>query len=79
MHERSYQLDALSLEDRVTTSQIFSHYHLDALNALSGKFNASMIKEFYSNFLTEPRASDFEVVVRNVSVVLRPFVINRVL
>ncbi|CAL9020441.1 unnamed protein product, partial [Prunus brigantina] len=76
--ERSYQIDAFSSEAWTTASQMFEHYHFHSLNTLSGKFNTSVIKEFYSNFPANPKGSNYQIVVRIVPVVLRPSVINRV-
>ncbi|ONH90247.1 hypothetical protein PRUPE_8G042300 [Prunus persica] len=42
---------------------MFEHYHLHPLNTLSGKFNASVIKEFYSNFPVDPKGSNYQIVV----------------
>lgn len=72
-------MDALPFEARSSASQIFEHYHLLTLNALSSKFSASVIKEFYSNLAADPKGSNFQVVVRFVLIFLRPSVINCVL
>ncbi|KAL6294100.1 hypothetical protein ACE6H2_002242 [Prunus campanulata] len=77
--ERSYQVEALSLAAQESVTQIFEHYHLHSLNALSGKFNSSVIREFYSNFPADPKESNFQVVVRSVPITLKPSVINRLL
>ncbi|CAL8996885.1 unnamed protein product, partial [Prunus brigantina] len=77
--ERSYQIDALPLAAQDSTTHIFEHYHLHSLNTLSGKFNASAIKEFYSNFPANPKGSNYQIVVRSVPITLRPSIINRVL
>ncbi|KAI5312568.1 hypothetical protein L3X38_041741 [Prunus dulcis] len=58
---------------------MFEHYHLHPLNTLSGKFNASIIKEFYSNFPVDPKRSNYQIVVHTMPIVLRPSVVNRVL
>ncbi|KAL6292703.1 hypothetical protein ACE6H2_000845 [Prunus campanulata] len=77
--ERSYQFEALPLAAQESATQIFEHYHLHSLNALSGKFNSSIVKEFYSNFPVDPKGSNFQVVVRSVPIILKPSVINRFL
>ncbi|KAL6269172.1 hypothetical protein ACE6H2_026083 [Prunus campanulata] len=76
--KRSYQIDALSSDAWSAASQIFEYYHLHTLNFLSSKFNASVIKEFYSNFPADPKGSNYQIVIRIVPIVLRPSVINRV-
>ncbi|CAL9000471.1 unnamed protein product, partial [Prunus brigantina] len=77
--ERSYTLDALPTEAWCDTSQLFTHYKLRTLNALSRKFNASAIKEFYSNLPADPQVTNFCVFVRNVPLIVRPSLINRTL
>lgn len=77
--ERSYTLDALPTEAWCDTSQLFTHYKLHTLNVLSRKFNASAIKEFYSNLLADPQVTNVCVFVRNVPLIVRPSLINRTL
>ncbi|CAL8162543.1 unnamed protein product [Prunus armeniaca] len=77
--ERSYTLDALPTKAWCDTSQLFTHYKLHTLNVLSRKFNASAIKEFYSNLPVDPQVTNFCVFVRNVPLIIRPSLINRTL
>ncbi|CAL9020440.1 unnamed protein product, partial [Prunus brigantina] len=76
---RSYQIDALSSEAWTAASQMSEHYHLHPFNTMSGKFNASVIKEFYSNFPTDSKGSNYQIVVRTMPIVLRPSIVNQVL
>ncbi|CAL2276641.1 unnamed protein product [Prunus armeniaca] len=77
--ERSYQFDVVPLAAQESANQILEHYHLHALNSLSGKFNSSVIQEFYSNFPADLKESKYQIFVRSVPITLRPSVINRVL
>lgn len=77
--ERSYQIEALPLTAQDSATQILEHYHLHSLNSLSGKFNASVIKEFYLNFPADPKESNYQIVVRSMPITLRPSIINQVL
>ncbi|CAL8999973.1 unnamed protein product [Prunus brigantina] len=77
--ERTYQVDALPLAAQESATQMLEHYHLQSLNSLSGKINASVIKEFYSNFPADPKGSNFQIHVRSAIITLRPSVLNRVL
>ena len=77
--ERFYMLDALPRKAWCGASQLFTHYHLHTLNAISSKFNAFVIKEFYSNLPADPQVTNFCVFVRNVQLIVRPYLINRAL
>ncbi|CAL8161831.1 unnamed protein product [Prunus armeniaca] len=79
IHERTYQFDAVPLAAQESANQILEHYHLQALNSLSGKFNIPVIQEFYSNFPADPKGSKYQILVRSVPITLKPSVINRVL
>ncbi|CAB4273220.1 unnamed protein product [Prunus armeniaca] len=77
--ERTYQFDAVPLAAQESANQILEHYHLQALNSLSGKFNIPVVQEFYSNFPADPKGSKYQILVRSVPITLKPSVINRVL
>ncbi|CAB4274604.1 unnamed protein product [Prunus armeniaca] len=55
--ERYYQFDAVPLAAQESANQILEHYHLQALNSLSSKFNIPVVQEFYSNFSADPKDS----------------------
>ncbi|CAL8992108.1 unnamed protein product, partial [Prunus brigantina] len=77
--ERTYQFDDVPLAAQESANQILEHYHLHALNSLSGKFNISVVQEFYSIFPADPKDSKYHIFVRSVPITLRPYVINQVL
>ncbi|CAL2277566.1 unnamed protein product [Prunus armeniaca] len=77
--ERTYQFDAVPLAAQESANQILEHYHLQALNSLSSKFNIPIVQEFYSNFPADPKESKYQILVRSVPITLKPSVINRVL
>ncbi|CAB4274877.1 unnamed protein product [Prunus armeniaca] len=77
--ERTYQFDAVPLAAQESANQILEHYHLQALNSLSSKFNIPVVQEFYSNFPADPKESKYQILVRSVPITLKPSVINRVL
>ncbi|CAB4283300.1 unnamed protein product [Prunus armeniaca] len=77
--QRTYQFDVVPLAAQESANQILEHYHLHALNSLSGKFNIPVVQEFYSNFPADPKESKYQILVRSVPITLKPSVLNRVL